>query len=120
MEDTYYFRNILRKCLDDEYYFVKSTFLKRINEMGNVDMLCLFVIHEEDTHKYYVFDKLNNIRSYSEEELNELSYLGYGMDINSIYMLKQSFGFEYPIAFDVPTGSLKYFYRKNKIKELSI
>ena len=120
MEDAFYFRNVLKKCLDDDYYDVKSTFLKRVNDDGNVDMLTLVVVHEDKKCTYYIFDKLSNIRRCSNEELLEYASLGYGMDINSIYMLKQCYGFEYPISFDVPVGSLKYFYRRNKIKELSI
>lgn len=121
MEDAYYFREILKKCLDEDYYNVKNTFLKRVNDDGTVSMLYLLLVNDNSTCKYYMFDRLKNIRRYNEDALIECANSEYGMDLASIYMLKQNFGFEYPYVFDVPMGSIKYFYRninmKNKEKE---
>lgn len=106
IDDAHYFRNVISNCLEYSYNSVKYTYLKRVNESGEVDLLWTISVKDKEDYTYYLFDKLDNIKRCSKEELEEYARLGYG---------STSSDFKYPLKFKVPGNSLKYFINKIKI-----
>ena len=111
IDDAHYFRNVVSSCLNYDYKNIKYTYLKKSEDSGDVKLLWLLSVKDQDTYGYYLFDKLDNIRKYSKDELYEYAKLGYGIPDYDL-INTNALGIEYPLKFKVPSSNIKYFFKK--------
>ena len=111
IDDTHYLKNIIVRCLDYDYNNVSYTYLKKMEDDGDVKLLWLISLKDGDKYSYYLFDKLSNIKKYSEQEIYEYAKDGYGIPkCNAVSAFNKQFN--YPLKYVVPSSSLAYFLKK--------